>query len=350
MSGADISLPLPNDVDVADMPHIPLYDARLMKSKAWLRAKNWRGGGPGLGFCLINLWSAAFRAIPAGSLEDDEDVLADAANCDIAYWQEIKARALTGWRLIAGRWHHPVVSDIAWDLWQKRLQKRHELAINSCRMATKRALDNGLEPPEPVGRFVDWLADKFPASATYIYARAAQTDARSAEIREQDEPKTPVCGARADDVQRTCSARSLNMSPKVSKGKVISPPVAPPLPPPCEDAPPNGLEGAVLAEITPKHWFAREFTRLETEFGDSMTKLMLAHLQTPEAPGKFRLVQVFKGAWFDPRGPCIVMPTKRRADAAWADHGEWISALWPQLRVRHATVDELRAFKGRSVA
>lgn len=223
-----LPLPLPADVDLSGMDFMPVFDSRLTKSKAWLRAKNWRGGGPGLGFCLFNLWIAAFRAVPAGSLEDDDDVLADAANCDIAYWTEIKDKALTGWQLAEGRWHHPVVSQICWGLWRQRLEKRHENALNSWRMVAKRAADKGLEPPDPPGSFAAWVADKYPASSAYIYVLAEQADARVAAAAERENGRLAVLPEPDEPSVELCGARALNIGPKVSKGKE-SPPHSPPL-------------------------------------------------------------------------------------------------------------------------
>lgn len=96
-------------VDVRCLPYMPLYMDRLRKSKAWLRCKR----RPEMAFYLMNLWMRAWHEVPAGSIEDDDDVLADAAMCSPEEWQQIKADVLQGWELDDGRWRHHVVTELA---------------------------------------------------------------------------------------------------------------------------------------------------------------------------------------------------------------------------------------------
>lgn len=320
-----LPLPLPGDVDLSDLPYMPMHDQRLMKSKAWLLAKNFRGGGPGLGFCLFNLWAEAFRSVPAGSLDDDDDMLADKARCDIEFWSVIKDKALRGWERHGGRLWHPVICELAWDTWLQRLSGRHLKALDSHRAAAKRAMDNGRLPPDPPGGLVEWVADKYPATSAYQVAILVAAG-----------------GARPDDRPPDKIKGPLDFEPKRSEGKVI-----PPLIPPAVavDKPETGKEGRTKADR--QAWFAKELNRLENEF-KFMLPVMLANMQRPGVTGKFGLVQAFKGGWLT-RGPgggaVIVLPSKQRADAVTAQHGDWMRHYWPDLTVRHAKVDELRARK-----
>jgi hypothetical protein len=338
----DIALPLPGDVDVSDMPHMPLLDPLLMKSRAWLRAKHWRGNGPGLAFVLLNLWTAAFREVPAGSLEDHDDLLADAARVDIAIWREIKAEALQGWHLHAGRWCHPKVSELAWNLWQSRLGARHENAFKSWRMQAKRASDKGVEPPPPPGDFQEWLAATYPGTCAYIAAQDAKCVPHKSDCVTH-KVSTP------DECVTHKAEKIAHKRPKRSEGKILSPLTPQPVAP---DKPKEGREGSAtgLAGAQGKAWFAGELRRLEREFFD-MLPLMLTNLQRPGIGGKFALVQWFKGCWLLRGGGAgreIVLPSKQRADALWAAHGGWLKAHWPDIRVRHASVDEKREFKRRA--
>ena len=96
-------------LDVRRLPYMPLYLERLQRSKAWLRCKR----RPELAFFLVNLWMRAFREVPAGSIEDDDDILADAAMCDPATWERVRDDVLRGWIRENGRLFHHVVTEVA---------------------------------------------------------------------------------------------------------------------------------------------------------------------------------------------------------------------------------------------
>lgn len=111
----------PPDSDLGDFAFMPLMVARLRKSKAWVKAKR----NPALGFYMMNLWMAAWHEVPAGSLEDDDDVLMDAAMCEPAKWSRVREDALRGWVLCSdGRLYHPVVCEQVMDAWTSKLERR----------------------------------------------------------------------------------------------------------------------------------------------------------------------------------------------------------------------------------
>lgn len=325
-----LPLPLPGDVDLSGMPHMPVFDEKLLASRSWLHAKSWRGGGPGLGFCLFNLWAAAFRSVPGGSLEDDDDVLADMARCDIDFWLVIKDKALRGWERHGGRVWHPVICALVWPLWLARLEKRHHLDLDSHRASAKRAMDKGRLPPDPPGGLHEWMAVNYPATYALLVAMKAAQEGAAAAARPPDISKCPP-----------------DIDPKRSEGNVI-----PPLPPAAQpvDEPERGRDRRTLEDRGV--WFAKEKHRLLNEFRD-MAGVMLSNLQRPGVSGEFGLVQTFKGCWLDRASTGrveIVVPSKQRADAIVADHGQWIRHYWPELAVRHAKVDELRTRKTQRAA
>jgi uncharacterized protein YdaU (DUF1376 family) len=113
--------PIAAEVDLTDFPFMPLYIARCQKSKAWLRCKR----QPELAFYMLNLWMRAWHECPAGSVEDDDDVLADAAMCSPEHWLEVKAAVLHGWQKCAdGRLYHAVVVELAEEAWASKEARR----------------------------------------------------------------------------------------------------------------------------------------------------------------------------------------------------------------------------------
>jgi uncharacterized protein YdaU (DUF1376 family) len=110
-------------IDLRDMPYMPLHIERLRRSKAWLLCKR----RPDLAFPMLNLWMAAWHGFPCGSLEDDDDILADAAMCDLRKWAKMKAEVMRGWsKGDDGRLYHPVIAELAEDTWKKRAKWREK--------------------------------------------------------------------------------------------------------------------------------------------------------------------------------------------------------------------------------
>lgn len=117
--------PVPAEVDLRGMPFMPLYIDRLQKSKAWLLCKR----RPELAFFFMNLWMRSWQEVPAASLEDDDDVLADAAMVDHRTWSKVRADALRGWvKCSDGRLYHPVVAELALEAWGQRQAYRERTA------------------------------------------------------------------------------------------------------------------------------------------------------------------------------------------------------------------------------
>lgn len=136
---ADLPPPLlPDEVDLRDFAYMPLKVEQLRNSKlAKIAVRNPRVAASGL-----FLWAFSWHQVPAGSIENDEDTLRDAACCPPSAWGQggVRDQILRGWVLCSdNRWWHPVVSGVAWEAWlskveqryykgQKKLQKRVERA------------------------------------------------------------------------------------------------------------------------------------------------------------------------------------------------------------------------------
>jgi Protein of unknown function (DUF1376) len=147
-------------VDLTDFKFMPLEVARLRRSKAWLICKR----RPEVAFYMLNLWTASWHERPASSLEDDDDVLADAAMCPPDRWSEVKADVLRGWiKCSDGRLYHPVVAEKALEAWNGKLVKRWQNECDRLRKENKRREENGedplLLPPKPERNSVSAAAE-----------------------------------------------------------------------------------------------------------------------------------------------------------------------------------------------
>lgn len=142
--------PVPADADLTDFKFMPLEVARLRRSRAWLICKR----RPELAFFMLNLWSASWHERPAGSLEDDDDVLADAAMCSPERWPKVRAEVMRGWvKCSDGRLYHPVVAEKVMDSWHGKAVARWRKECDRIRKENHKRKENqqvALEfPPEP---------------------------------------------------------------------------------------------------------------------------------------------------------------------------------------------------------
>lgn len=144
----------PPDCDLTDFPFMPLQVERLRRSKAWLICKR----NPALAFYMVNLWTACWHDTPAGSIEDDDDVLADLAMCDPAKWLKIKADVLRGWvKCDDGRLYHPTVSEKAVEAWESKRDQRWR---TECARIKKHNDRHGTKIPRPT--FDEWVSAGCP--------------------------------------------------------------------------------------------------------------------------------------------------------------------------------------------
>lgn len=110
--------PITADVDVSGLVYFPLNVERLSHSELWAAGSNDEIGA------ALRLWVAAFRQRPAGSLPNDDRVLAAFAGRP-ANWDQVRERAMRGFRLHSdGRLYHSAVVEAAIGLWIKRKAER----------------------------------------------------------------------------------------------------------------------------------------------------------------------------------------------------------------------------------
>jgi hypothetical protein len=116
---SDSPAPLtPADCDLRGMPYMPVEVVRLFDSALYVLST-------GDEFkAAFTLWGKAFLQVPAGSLPDDERMLAHLSGAG-SRWAKVRSMALRGWvRCSDGRLYHPVVAEKASEAWQARLAQR----------------------------------------------------------------------------------------------------------------------------------------------------------------------------------------------------------------------------------
>jgi hypothetical protein len=129
--------PVPLEADLRDFPWMRLH-IRIQKSKQWLIFKR----RPELAFYTLNLWMYAWHEAPAGSIEADDDVLADAAMCDPRKWAKLRPDLLRDWIEYRGRLYQPLVCELVRDAWaEKQAHRARTKAATEAREAKRRERD-----------------------------------------------------------------------------------------------------------------------------------------------------------------------------------------------------------------
>lgn len=116
---SDLPEPLtPADSDLRGLPYMPLDVARLMESDLFALSTGDQFKA------AVALWSKAWFQVPAGSLPDDDRILAHLSSAG-PNWSNVRAMALHGWfRCSDGRLYHKVIGPKACEAWKARLAQR----------------------------------------------------------------------------------------------------------------------------------------------------------------------------------------------------------------------------------
>lgn len=104
----------PPDCDLRDFPYMPLDVARLLDSDLFALST-------GEEFkAAIALWCKCWTQVPAGSLPDDDRVLAHLSGAG-SKWKKVRSMALRGFvKCEDGRLYHSTVSEKAAEAWTKK--------------------------------------------------------------------------------------------------------------------------------------------------------------------------------------------------------------------------------------
>ena len=144
----DLPPPLtPPECSMAGNDWYPLYFRRLRNSKWWRRASDVARARN------VMLWGEAYQAVPAGSLPDDDDELAEAAGfgMDVEAFLAVKREIMRPWVKCAdGRWYHPAVCEVALESWERQTVNRKAEAARKAgyrRRVRERLAVSGSPPP-----------------------------------------------------------------------------------------------------------------------------------------------------------------------------------------------------------
>jgi len=147
----------PSDCDLQDFPFMPLHVARLRDSD--LAAEE----HPEACWYAVMLWSAAWHQLPAGSLPDNETVLARLCGLgrDLKTFRKHRAGAMRGFVLCEdGRLYHPVIAEQAIAAWEGKKQQRWR---SECARIKKSNQRNGTSLPAPT--YDQFLAGTSPSQS-----------------------------------------------------------------------------------------------------------------------------------------------------------------------------------------
>lgn len=129
---------VPPEVDLRDFGFMPVDCLRLRDSDlaAIATGDEFRAA--------VLLWCSAWHQVPAGSLTDDDRVLARFAQ--VANWQRVKAQALRGFvKCSDGRLYHPVIAEKAVEAWNGKVRQRDRTKAATAAREAKRKPGSALD-------------------------------------------------------------------------------------------------------------------------------------------------------------------------------------------------------------
>ena len=163
----------PSDADLQDFPFMPLHVARLRDSD--LAAEE----HPEACWYAVLLWAASWHQLPAGSLPNNDMVLARLANLgrDQRTWKKHREAALRGFVTCSdGRLYHPVVAEQVISAWDQKLRQRHRTLCATIRKHNERYPDDKRDSPS----FDQWSSLGCPENIPDLVTSMSRvTDAKS---------------------------------------------------------------------------------------------------------------------------------------------------------------------------
>jgi hypothetical protein len=142
------------------MPYMPVDIVRLFDSDIFALST-------GDEFkAAFTLWGKAFLQVPAGSLPDDDRILAHLTGTGNR-WAKLRPMALRGWiKCSDGRLYHPVVTEKALEAWEGRMAMRSRTEAARAARAAKRREAETPTPPSTNGSAATYVTSSVTDNVT----------------------------------------------------------------------------------------------------------------------------------------------------------------------------------------
>ncbi len=159
---SELPAPLvPAEVDLRDFREMPLEFERLFASDTWVLGTSEEK------VAAFHLWCKSWHQQPAGSLPDDDRMLAHLSGTALR-WKKLRVHALRGWVKCAdGRFYHPVVAAKVQRAWKVKLEQRartHAARVASLRKRLASATTE--RERSSLQAQIDGLLQEIPAPVT----------------------------------------------------------------------------------------------------------------------------------------------------------------------------------------
>jgi hypothetical protein len=192
----------PPECDLRGMPYMPLDVVRMFDSDFYALSSGdeFKAG--------LSLWCKAFLQVPAGSLPDDDRLLAHLSGSG-ARWRHLKDMALRGWiKCSDGRLYHHTVAEKVLEAWKARLDRRARTeAARAAKQASRVGSGNDTPPTatEVVATSVIDNVTQLPTkvvatSVTDLVTGSKGTEGKGTEgkTRKKEAPHSPPPGGECD--------------------------------------------------------------------------------------------------------------------------------------------------------
>ncbi len=314
---AATSKPLvPSDCDLRNFRFMPIEIERLRRSRAWLVAKR----QPELGFYMINLWMAAWHEVPAASLEDDDDVLADAAMCDPKKWTKIRQLVMRGWTKGSdGRLYHAVVAEKANEAWaEKQAYRARTATARAAKQQQKTAAASSVtdsvtepvttaDPEDATDDATDPVTGDGTASVTALKGQGRERDSKGkGQVRDSKKLASSL-----DSSQLPCG---IHLSR--AQGSVL----------PADWAEAAAAERAKLGR--PEADLQREWDRFIEEIGETEEPTLVRWIGWIRKAQQKRRSRKSRDQ-YDPDAPVPPTPWEKRCDS-WGESKFWLADWGPK--------------------
>lgn len=185
------------ECDLRDYPWMPVDCTRLLTSETWLL------GTADQKVAAFTLWAKSWHQVPAGSLPDNDRMLAILSESGTA-WKRVREHALRGWvKCSDGRLYHPVVCEKANEAHRIKMAQKARTEAARAAKAQKRGAPTDDPPPSVTTSVTEPVAQDVTGST-----RTEQNRPDQKEEREEASLSHP----RASDAERAGQEESAEPS------------------------------------------------------------------------------------------------------------------------------------------